>query len=660
MFFHALRRSPPRHRPSPSWTGTLLLGFALVLPTAARGDDPPPVKQLMKLSLEELLNVEVTSVSRHPQKRLDAPAAIEVIDNEDITDSAATTLPEALRLATHLDVAQKNPHDWGISARGFNTALANKLLVQMDGRTLYSPLFSGVFWDAQDYLLKDIERIEVISGPGATLWGANAVNGVINITTKSAKDTLGLYTEATAGTELRDAFAVRYGTRLAPNVYFRAYAQTADRDNTVNVSGAPLADAWTMHRGGFRVDAEPGSDQTFTVQGDIYKGSEYVVTSGIQRISGGNLLGRWFRSWSPESDLTAQLYYDHTHLADPITNQFGTNQMLVDDLDTYDFDLQHRFPIGFLNEIVWGVGYRLTRDHAHNASNTAFLPARVDHQLFSAFAQDEISLGKSLVVTLGSKIEHNDYTGIEIEPSVKARWRLDPKQSVWAAISRAVRMPSRYDRDIFQPNPPPVVASGSKHFTSERLVAYEAGYRAILAEKATFSASVFYNDYGNLRSFGPAPGTRTPIMFGNNLEGETHGLETDIEYQVTANWRLRAGYDLLLEHLHVKPGYIDVFGGNFEVSDPEHQASLFSSWKLPHGFGFSVQARWIDALPLTSGKVPSYAEIDARIAWHPTENLELSIAGQNLLHAHHPEFGLATARREELQRGVYAKVSWQY
>lgn len=618
------------------------------------------VDQLKQLSLEQLLSVNVTSVSRHPEPWLEAPSAIQVIANDDIHQSGAITLPEALRLAPNLDVAQKNPHDWGISARGFNAALGNKLLVMIDGRTVYTQLFSGVFWDVQDLLLEDVDRIEVVSGPGATLWGANAVNGVINVTSKSAKDTVGGYVEAGGGTEWRDFAAVRYGTSVAPNVYLRVYGKTFDRDNAVFANGVEAPDSWTMRRGGFRLDADLPADRSLTFQGDMYQGSEYVVTGGIQRVSGGNLLGRWTRTWSADADMRLQMYYDRTHLADPITNQFGSQKYLNDNLDTYDLDFQHRFRVAERHQMVWGAGYRLTHDDVRNAPNTAFLPPTVDHQLFSAFAQDEISLRDSLFLTVGSKLEHDDYTGLEVEPSARLSWRLTDAQTLWTAVSRAVRMPSRYDRDIFLPNPPPTIATGNKHFASETLIAYEAGYRAQLATDLSGSVSLFYNDYSRLRSIGPAAGTRLPIFFANDLYGETHGLEVSAQYQVTRAWRLRAGYDLLLEHLHIRPGAIDIYNTHNETSDPKHQASLQSFLELPANLSFDLTARWIDTLLTPGGTVPSYAEMDARLAWHPNDRWEFSLDGQNLLHPHHPEFGIATPRREELQRAVYAKVSVKF
>ncbi len=444
-------------RQTTSMTRTLLL-WSLMLTSpvllatskAAGTEARDSVAYLKQLSLEELMELQVTSVSRHPEKLIDAASSIQVITGEEIRRSAASSLPEALRLANNLTIAQKNSREWGITARGFNSALVNKLLVVIDGRTVFSPLFSGVFWDVQDYLLEDVDRIEVVSGPGSTLWGANAVNGVINIVSKNARDTQGLYVEGGGGTELRDFGSMRYGTSIAPNVYLRVYGKFSDRDNGLRADGTDATDAWFMRRGGFRLDTD-GGPSTLTLQGDVYDGSEYVATGGVQEVGGGNLLGRWSHVISEESDMALRVYYDRTHLRDPITNVFGARQYLTDDLDTYDVDFQHRFAVGERHRIVWGLGYRFTHDSVGNASNAAFWPARLDHELYSGFVQDEIALRPDVSLILGTKLEHNDYTGAEVEPTIRLQWNRAANQSFWTAISRAVRMPSRVDRDFYQP-----------------------------------------------------------------------------------------------------------------------------------------------------------------------------------------------------------------
>jgi iron complex outermembrane receptor protein len=620
--------------------------------------------ELKKMSLEELMNLDVTSVAKTPGPYGQAPAAIDVITGDAIRRSGASSIPEALRLADNLDVAQQNSHDWAISARGFNTALANKLLVLIDGRSVYTPLFSGVFWNVQDYLLEDIYHIEVISGPGGTLWGANAVNGIINITSKNAKDTQGLYVEAGGGTWLQDFAGVRYGGTLASNVYFRIYGKYFDRGNEVFANGNDASDSWRMGQGGFRIDAEPSSQNMYTLQGDLYGSHLNIPTGGEGEADGGNILGRWSHTFSDDSDMTLQLYYDRTHLVDPITNPFGTADILGDDLDTYDLDFQHHFGWGEHNRFVWGLGYRFTHDVVDPAQNLAFVPSHLNHNLYDVFIQDEILIIKNLYFTLGTKIEHNDYTGFEFEPSGRLQWNATAGQMFWAAVSRAVRTPSRVDRDIREPGSPPIVLAGGSNFDSETVIAYELGYRAQLGPKLSASISAFYNDYDHVRSLSFTPATILPLFFANNLEGETYGFEFNGTYQLFDWWRLHGGYDLLKENIRVESGQTDINNALNETSDPQQQFSFRSSMDLPHQMELDAGLRWVDILhnnnAATPGTVPSYFELDARLAWHPTKNLELSIVGQNLLHDHHPEYGFPGSTRVEIGRSVYGKVAWRF
>lgn len=643
-------------------------GFALCLLSL----NPPPVfaedevATYKKLSLQELMDLEVTSVSRRPEKLSDTASAIQVITGDDIRRSGATSIPEALRLATNLDVAQKGAQGWAISARGFNTELSNKLLVLVDGRTVYSPLFSGVFWDAQDYLLDDIDRIEVISGPGSTLWGANAVNGVINITTKSAKDTQGLYTEVAAGTELENSTSVRYGGMLAPNISYRVYGKYTERDGGALANGSEASTDWTSRRAGFRIDAESTPQTTFTLQGDVYDNDEDRQASPTVDLSGGNLLGRWTHTLENDSEMSLQLYYDRTHLDQPVLPSVFSPVAgrLTDDLDTYDLDFQHRLFVGERHQVVWGLGYRRTHDVVQNAPGLGFLPARLDQDLYSGFVQDEIRLGSNWALTLGTKVEHNDYTGFEVEPSVRLQWNVTPNHMLWTSVSRAVRMPSRIDRDLSRPSSGTPIFTGGSDFQSETVVAYELGWRAQVASNVLVSVSTFYNHYDNVRSLGTTPVTFIPLFFENDLEGETYGAEFTTTYEVVKGWRLQGGYTLLREDIRVKPGGSDLNNALNETADPRHQFSIRSSMDLPHQIEFDTGLRWVDTLRInnagTVAKVPSYFELEARLAWHPTANLELSLVGQNLLHDHHAEYGVPGPNREEVERSVYAKVAWRY
>jgi len=523
------------------------------------------VGALKQMSIEELMNLDVTSVSKQPEPFGRAPAAIQVITEDQIRRSGASSIPEALRLADNLDVAQQNSHDWAISARGFNTALGNKLLVLVDGRTVYTPLFSGVFWNVQDYLLEDIDRIEVISGPGGTLWGANAVNGVINISSKSAKDTQGGYLEAGGGEPGLKSFAgVRYGGTLAPDIYFRAYGKYFDRGNEVYANGNNASDSWNMRQGGFRVDSYASPGNVLTVQGDLYGSDLNVAAGGAGSSSGGNVLGRWSHVISDDSNTSLQLYYDRTHLADPITNQFGTAEVLTDDLDTYDLDFQHHIRLNERNRVAWGLGYRFTHDVVDPAQNLTFLPPTLNRNLYSGFVQDEVMLVKNLFFTVGTKLEHNDYTGFEWEPSGRLQWNIAADQMLWSAVSRAVRTPSRVDSDLREPNPLTTILAGDSGFKSETLIAYELGYRARLGSKASASLSMFYNDYDNVRSLSYTPITIVPLFFANNLAGDTYGAELSMDYQIIDQWRLHGGYNLL---------------ENASMSNREHSTSRTHSMK---------------------------------------------------------------------------------
>jgi iron complex outermembrane recepter protein len=641
-------------------------------PTVAAADSgAPSIGELKQLNVEDLMNVRVTSVARHSEKLIETASAIQVITQDDIRRSGATSIPEALRLADNLQVAQKNAHDWAISARGFNTALGNKLLVMIDGRTVYTPLYSGVFWDAQDYLLEDIDRIEVISGPGGALWGANAVNGVINIITKSAQDTQGLYAEGGGGSEPHEFGALRYGGTVGTETQYRAYAKYFDRGDEVLANGNPETDAWRQGRAGFRIDSQATSRDRLTLQGDYYDGHENVETGGTGDQSGENLLGRWTRVFSDESDLALQTYIDQTHLADPIPSltasgvKFTPPGFLYDDLTTIDVDFQHRFPLGARNHVVWGVGFRRTHDAVIDAPALGFLPNDLRQNLYSALVQYEIALRNNLAFTLGTKLEHNDYTGFEYEPDARLSWTLSPNQALWSAVSRAVRTPSRIDHDLSEGSPPYfVILKGGADFTSETVLAYELGYRAQLNSKLSTSVSSFYNQYDRVRSTSITPGTLLPFFFANNLEGHTYGVEFSGDYQVTELWSLHAGYTLLREHLAVKAGQFDLSNGRNETADPKHQVSLRSSLTLPRRLELGAGLRWVDTLVTNNGPVastvPSYFELESRLAWHASDRLELSLVGQNLLHNHHPEYGFVDPSRQEIQRSVYGKFAWRY
>ena len=613
-------------------------------------DSGPSVEALKQLSVEELMNVEVMSVSKRPERLLQAPSAIQVITQDEIRRSGASSLPEALRLASNLQVAQVDSRQWAISARGFNSTTANKLLVLIDGRTVYTPLFSGVFWDVQDLPLSDVDRIEVISGPGATLWGANAVNGVINVITKDPKDTQGLRVSGGGGTELRGFGAARYGGTLGPTARYRIYGKGFARDHTELPSGVDATDDWHAWQGGFRLDWDASTRNRVTLQGDLYDGRISQATAADIAVSGHNVVARWSHTVSAGSNVAAQLYYDRTHRDIPGT--FG------EDLDLYDVDLQHRLRLGARHDVVWGVGYRLMNDHVANSSALAFLPPHVTREWFTGFVQDEIAIVPDrLHLDLGTKIEHNDYTGFEVQPSGRVNWTLSTSGTLWAAVSRALRTPSRIDREFFAPGQPPYVLAGGPDFHSEEALAYELGYRhqqgALLVSLATF-----YNRYYGLRSLEQVnPPSAFPVVIANGQDGESYGAELTGEYRVSDRWRLRTGYTELRVHIWANPGSTDTSRGASESATPDRQFFLRSSLDLPAQLRLDGGIRAIGALDRQ--QVPAYAELSARLTWEPMTNFALSVIGQNLLHRRHAEFG-APATRREIERGVYGTVEWHF
>ena len=635
---------------TPTRTLFLITVSTAVWAIPARAQQRDSVEALKRLSLDQLMNIEVMSVSRRPEHLFETPSAIQVITQDDIRRSGATSLPEALRLASNLQVAQVDARQWAISARGFNSTTANKLLVLIDGRTVYTPLFSGVFWDVQDVLLSDVDRIEVISGPGATLWGANAVNGVINVITKDAKETGGMLVTGGGGSELRGLGSARYGGGLGAHANYRIYGKAFSRDPTLLPNGQDAADGWHAGQGGFRLDWEASAGDRLSLLSDWYGGRIAQPSPGHIAVSGGNVIAKWAHPISAKSELTVQAYYDRTHRDIPGT--FG------EDLDIYDIDVQHRAAVHARHNVVWGAGYRLMNDRVVNTAALAFLPPHVARQWFTAFAQDEIALASDrLHVTLGTKIEHNDYTGFEIQPSGRVNWTFSPSRTLWAAISRAVRTPSRIDRELYAPGQPPYYLAGGPDFRSENELAYELGYRHQQGALVLAFAS-FYSRYHGLRSLEQVnPPNPTPIVIANGQHGESYGAEATASYRITDDWQLHAGYTELRVHIWPNPGSTDTSRGATESRTPDRQLSLRSSlrvgtqWILDGGFRYLSE--------IANQQLPAYAELDVRLGWQPVAALELSLAGRSLLHAHHAEFGTPAARRG-IQRSVYGMAQWHF
>ncbi|HWA15919.1 MAG TPA: TonB-dependent receptor [Gemmatimonadales bacterium] len=629
-------------------TGALLL--ALTLPVDLSGQDAPGgPASLKRLSLEELLDVKVTSVSRRPELLSAAPSAIQVITGDDIRRSGAASLPEALRLATNLQVAQVNASQWVVTARGFGNVLSNKLLVLIDGRTVYTPLYAGVFWDVQNPSLEAIDRIEVISGPGGTLWGANAVNGVINIITKRADQTQGLYAEGGAGTEERGFGTLRYGGGLGKGVNGRVYAEGFSRDHTTEIAGTDARDGWHMFQGGFRVDGDAEARNQWTLQGDIYDGRPDPDGGTPVNASGGDVLGRWTRASGDASEFQLQAYFDRTFR--------DFNNGFTEALSTFDLDWQHRFPLGKRQEIIWGAGARLMDHRTENLELFRFDPGHKTLQLYSGFVQDAITLVPGrLRLTLGTKVEHHTYAGFEIQPSGRLAWTPSREQLVWAAGSRAVRTPSRIDRDFAILVAPDIPLLTGGPFHPEKVLAWELGWRVQPSDRVMFAVSGFYNSYRDLRSAEPTPVTTIPIVIGNGVEGNTWGVEVATQYQVVPRWRLRAGYTWFDKDLHVKDDSNDLNAGSVESNDPSHQAQLQSVLDLGRQLELDFVARYVGELE--QPEVPDYVGLDVRLGWRPLPRVSVVVVGQNLLKKVHREF-IADEPGRQIDRGIYAKVVWQ-
>jgi iron complex outermembrane recepter protein len=615
-------------------------------------DDTLSANVLKNLSLEELMNIEVTIVSKHPEQLFNTPASVYVISNDDIRHSGVKSLPEALRLAPNLIVAQVNSSQWAISSRGFNNVLANKLLVMIDGRSVYTPLYAGVFWDVNNLLLEDVDRIEVISGPGGNLWGANAVNGIINIVTKDAKETKGLFVEAGSGTENPGFGSLRYGGQLSSNLYYRIYGETIHNGSTVLADNSNANDAWTRSQGGFRLDWDQNENNSFKLQSDYYNGKANP-DGGDGRVlfEGGNLLGHWTHTISENSDIQFQSYYDRTW------RDFGSD--LIEGLSTFNFDAQHRFHLGQIQEITWGIGFRLEDDKVNNLPMFAFLPAHKTLHLYSAFIQDEITLIENyLNVSLGSKLEHNDYTGYEFQPNGRITWTPSDLQIFWVAISHVVRTPSRLERDFVSSITPDLqLLIGNHEFKSEDLVAYELGWRVKPSQNLSFSLATFYNSYDNIRSAEPGlPPFNLPIMISNGVKGKTFGIELSSIFQLNNWWLLHWGYTFFRKNLSIKPYSRDLNRATAESDDPENQFQVQSSMDLTDNVQLNIFGRFVDELP--DPYVPSYIEMDVRVGWKLNKHLELNVVGQNLLHNRHGEFIPSSPAPRQIERSVYGKISF--
>ncbi len=661
------------------------------VPVQGRAADETPSQDtdMLNLSLQQLSDIEVTSVSKRSEKASQAAAAIYVITQEDIRRSGLENVPELLRMVPGLQVAKSGSQNWVVTSRGFASQFANKLLVLIDGRTVYTPVFSGVFWDSHNLMLEDIERIEVIRGPGATLWGANAVNGVINIITKNAKDTQGSLVSAGAGNQQRAKAAGRYGGQQGEMSY-RAYAQYVNHGEEKLLSGAEANDDWYNMQGGFRFDWNTSEKEQKTLQGDVYKAREgakrYLpVTSAVSSsfgrevddrdsASGANILGRWKHELNKGSDISLQAYYDD------VRRDFGEVGASMH-TQTVDMDFQHNLKLSQRHDITWGIGYRFIRSGYTNSFYIGYVPEDFNSNLFSSFIQDKVTLiPDELYFTFGTKLEHNGFSGLEYEPSARMAWTPTGNQTIWASVSRSIRAKTQSDENLrlvaagfATPSPYNVIADstllvqeGDYGTESEEVIAYELGYRIQPVPNVSVDMTAFVNEYKRLASFSYGDATLKndpflgdylyqPLISENNSHGETHGFEAAATWEVTPSVKLSGGYTLFYSNLKITGASLVTAEG----TSPTQQINFRSYMDLPYDFQWDNMLYIVDPVP---GKgVKSYTRYDTRIGWVPIQGLDLSIVGQNLLETDHQEYsGFLYQDAEKIGRSVFAKVTARF
>jgi iron complex outermembrane receptor protein len=635
------------------------------------------VDQLKRLDIEQLTNVEVTTVTRGPQPLSRSAAAVAVVTHQEITSSGAMSVPEAIRYVPGLHVAQQTANLWAVSSRGFASTNSPDLLVLSDGRSIYTPLFSGVFWDVQDYVMRDIDRIEVVRGPGAALWGSNAVNGVINIITKSAEDTQGALLEAGSGTQERARVAAQYGGEAGNHVYYRVFGKYQDHAPE-DAPASAGSDGWHLGHLGFRTDWNAGSADAFTVQGDVYDGRIGEVSPAVTVIgrpepgppldvgvSGGNVLGNWRHTMSEDSDFELRVYYDYTHRNDPTFD---------DNLGTLDIDFLEHLPLGSAQAITWGLTGRTMNDVARGKGLISLNPPGVRYSLASGFLQDEISLPHSVRLTLGTKLEHNDFSGFEAQPSVRVAWDFARTQTLWGAVSRAVRVPTRIERDeelnVTDPaGNPVIVLLGNHDFRAEQVLALELGYRWRPRPDLSLDLAAFRNRYTGLASLelgtpflDAATGqTIVPLLTENLVDGHSTGLETLALYSPAAWWRLSVDYSYM--QMSLTPLGADYNRERFFAgSTPRNQLGVQSYFDLPHGVEVYGGLRILSAVETLPEVVngtgdPGYQELDLNAIWRATAHVSLSLQGRSLLHTSHVEFG-GPGERSAIERSVFGQVTW--
>jgi iron complex outermembrane receptor protein len=672
-------RSGPRNVPKRL---VPLLAVTLLLTIPACSQEKPD--DLANKSLEDLMTIEVTSVSKREQKISRAASVIFVISQEDIRRSGATNIPDLLRMVPGLDVAQINANAWAVSARGLNSRFSNELLVLLDGRSVYTPTFDGVLWDVLDLPLEDIERIEVIRGPGASVWATNAVNGVINIITRKASDTPGAMVVAGGGTVDQGFGTLQYGGSIGKDTSFRVFTKYFNQDHFPGSNGQDGGDGWNLSRAGFRSDTVLSSKDTLTFEGDLYRGREgdpggnltSITSPPLQdvqmqvNLGGGYLQAVWDHAYSSRSDSNLQLAYD----------EYERNDVLGETRGTFDIAFQHHIAWGDRQNLVWGVEYRNSDSRTVGSLLVSLDPPNLKTQLFSSFLQDEIILVPDrLFLTVGTKIEHDYYTGWDAQPSVRVAWTPNARRTIWAAVSDADRSPAAIDASIVNnlggvagPNGPAALRLlGNPNLENEKTIAYEAGYRMSLAEHLSLDFAAYYNDQFDQETtepgmpfFEPAPlppHLVLPLIYSNLMHGESHGFELATNWKVASRWTLSPGYAFEQIHMHLEPTSHDTTSVSAaEGSSPVHSAQLRSHLALAHNLSWDASVYFVDRL--TDPVIPAYTRLDTGLTWQCNKKSSLSLVGQNLLKDRHPEFidSTGSAATTLIKRSAYAKFSWYF
>ncbi|MBZ5695900.1 MAG: TonB-dependent receptor [Acidobacteriia bacterium] len=631
------------------------------------------------------MNIEVTSVSKTEQKLSRTASAVFVISADDIASSGATNIPDLLRMVPGMNVSQINANAWAITVRGFNGRFSNELLVLVDARPVYTQTFGGVFWDVLDLPLEDIQRIEVIRGPGGSVWGANAVNGVVNIITKKASDTRGGLVVGGGGNTLQGFGTTQYGGSAGKKTDYRLYAKYLNQDHLPDSAGQDGGDGWHILRGGFRGDSVLSSKDTLTFQGDLYSAREGTPTVDfpsvtaparqdielIANISGGFIQGAWNRTWSDRSDTSLQVSYDG----------YERHDFLRERSNTFDLDFQHHFSGWARQNIVWGLTYRHSELDSSGNLYVSLVPADITTQLFGSFLQDEIAIVPDrLYLTIGTKLEHSHYTGFDFMPSARAAWSPSPQHMLWAAVSKADRTPSAFDASVVsnistspgEGGVPDVLSFfGNPRVKNEGLIAYEAGYRATVLKQLSVDLTAYYNSYSDqftaepsapfMVQTPPPPHFITPLTYENLMHGETHGIEVAVNWKATNRWTLSPGYAFEEIHMHLAATSQDMTSASgAEGSSPDDSAQLRSHFVIGHGLSWDTSAYFVGRL--TDPKEPSNTRLDMQLSWRLGKGASLSFVGQNLAKERHVEFvdSTGSARTTSIKRSAYIQFTGRF